>query len=80
MSEMKNVNPTSADVPEKSTPDSSYESGKHLPTMPDPTQKDPTAIGDPVGDVVDRPIGNSKTIDGPERIERRRASYFLISS
>jgi hypothetical protein len=45
-----------------------------LPTMPDPTQKDPSAIGDPVGDVVDRPIGNSKTNDESERIERRRAS------
>jgi hypothetical protein len=74
MSDAKDIKPTPTDVPEESDSVPSYESGKHLPTMPDPTQKDPSAIGDPVGDVVDRPIGNQKTNDESERIERRRAS------
>jgi hypothetical protein len=74
MSDMNNIKPTPTDVPEESDSVPSYESGKHLPTMPDPTQKDPTAIGDPVGDVVDHPIGKRDDKADSERIERRRAS------
>ena len=49
-----------ADRPKNDPP---YESGKHLPTMPDPTEQDPSQVGDPRPDQEDT-----------DQVERRRAS------
>jgi hypothetical protein len=58
----KNFEPGATDAADRSKNDPPYESGKHLPTMPDPTQQDPQ-VGDPRPDDEDT-----------EQVERRRAS------
>jgi hypothetical protein len=58
----KNFEPAPTDAADRSKNDPPYESGKHLPTMPDPTEQDRSQVGDLRPD------------DDTEIVERRRAS------
>jgi len=58
----KNFEPAPTDAADRSKNDPPYESGKYLPTMPDPTEQDRSQVGDLRPD------------DDTEIVERRRAS------
>jgi len=58
----KNFEPAPTDAADRTKNDPPYESGKHLPTMPDPTEQDRSQVGDLRPD------------DDTEIVERRRAS------